>query len=157
MEFINFGIFRGKMYKYFRNEDTFIIPEGYNLGWGNSVVYGGIFLCKDFDFYSEVLDGYYLCSLYKLRRNHIKDLQHRIEVDVTPIFFNNLDELARLKYREGEEIQVTTYVGNVNHPKIKHRIIQQKNIFRIVDGVNKKHFKKLFWEISNEENRCTRS
>ncbi len=157
LDFVCFGILKAKMYKYFGNNDTFItITDKSNQE--NNVVYGGIFLCKDFDFYSRILDSFYLCSLSVLLRNHANDICHRVKVEVTPIYFNTLNELARLQYQESEEtIQVETYIANLSHPKIKKRITDYKNSYRIMDGIDAINFKKLFWEVQNESNHTDNS
>lgn len=143
LEFICFATIDGKMYRHFRNDSVFILPLGDTKLWGNSKIYGALFLCKDIEFYISLLDAYHVCSKDKLRRNHIKDIHHREVVTATPIFFNDLDELSRLKYREGNVINATTYFGNINHPKIIQRFGTTKS-YRIVDGINTTDFKKLY-------------
>lgn len=147
LSFITFGIIKAKMYSYFRNKDTFI-TENVTRKWGNSVVYGALFVCQDFDFYSRILDSYYMCSMSTLLRNHQNDIFHRVNVDVVPITFDRFDDLQRLKYKEGESISSLTYVANQNHPKINKRIKDMKNTYRIVDGINKENFYQLFWEVT---------
>jgi len=146
-EFICFGTTDGRMYDHYYNHSTFIVPLGKQKKWGNSKVYGALFLCKEFEFYADLLDAYNACSLTKLRRNHIKDIHHRERVDVTPIYFDTLDDLSRLKYTEGVPLSATTYIGNVNHPKINQRFVTEKN-YRIVDGIDKKNFTKLFRRVN---------
>ena len=153
LHFICFGIVEGKMYKYFNNKNNFIIATDYInqpiKRWGNSVVYGGVFLCEDINFYIRILDAYHLCSLSTLLKNHDKDIFHRIKTQITPIHFKTLDELSRLKYTENnEKIEAQMYVANTNHPKINKRINDKKNSYRIIDGIDTKNFKQLFWEVS---------
>ena len=143
LEFISFGIVDAKMYRHFNNDSVFILPEDDTKAWGNTKVYGALFVCRDFDFYINILDAYHACSMDKLRRNHIRDIHHRSVVDVSPIYFDTLDELSRLKYREGISIGATTYYGNINHPKIKQRFGTTKS-YRIVDGIYPKYYKELF-------------
>lgn len=145
LEFIAFGITEGRMYKHFRNQSNFVIPVDALKRWGNDVVYGGLFLCKDFDFYSRILDAYHVCSVSTLMKNHDMDIHHRIEVNVTPIFFDTIEELATLKYREGESIKAQTYMGNLKHPKISQRLDKTVS-YRIIDGIDAENFKKL-WEV----------
>lgn len=143
LEFIAFAITDGKLYTHFKQDNKFMLPPGGTKLWGNTKVYGALFVCRDFDFYINILDAYHACSMDKLKRNHIKDLHHREIVEVTPIHFNAIDELARLKYRELTPISATTYFGNINHPKIKKRLDTVKS-YRIVDGIDKENYKKLF-------------
>ena len=132
------------MYKHFRNDGTFTL-QNVGKAWGNDVVYGGIFALSDYDFYIRLLDSYHQCSLALLGVNHEKDVHHRHRVLATPIAFDSIDELERLKYREREPLTVNMYQGNLNHPKIKQRLDKTVN-YRIVDGVDK-HFIELIREV----------
>lgn len=147
LEFITFGMTKGKMYKHFKNKGTFILPPKLSKAWGNTFIYGGLFICKDFDFYARILDAYHVCSLSTMLRNHNQDVQHRVEVEVITIHFQTLDELARLKYREGESIKANTYIGNIKHPKIKIRT-KKTTHYRVTSGVDAPHFTQLFRGIS---------
>lgn len=146
LEFIAFGIAEGRMYKHFRNQSNFVIPVDSLKRWGNDVVYGGLFICKDFDFYANILDAYHVCSLSTMMRNHKRDIHHRVEVEVTTIHFQTLDELARLQYRESESIKAQMYMGNINHPKINLRLTKTVS-YRIVSGIDTVNFKQLFGEV----------
>jgi hypothetical protein len=128
------------------NEGTFVLLPS-NKRWGNEMIYGALFLCKDFDFYARIFDAYHACSMSTLLRNHDLDLHHRMHVHVTPIYFKSLDELSRLKYREGEPVYVQTYLGNPKHPKIANRLNSTVS-YRITDGIDTENYKKLFWEVT---------
>lgn len=143
LEFITYGFIEGKMYKHYRYKDTFITINNKVL-WGNRVVYGALFFCPDVNFYLQILDAYHSCSLSTLKKNHIKDLHHRHVLNITTIYFDTLEELSKLQYREGEKILAHTYIGNTNHPKIKIRLHDRSNSFRIIDGINANDFKKLY-------------
>ncbi len=148
LEFIAFGITEGKMYKHFRNQSTFVAPVDIRGKNGNIVVYGGLFHCSDVNFYLRIFDAYHVCSLNTLHKNHINDLHHRIITNITPIYFNTLDELARLKYREGETLPAHTYIGNIKHPNIKRRIFTVPfTSYRIKDGIVARCFKSLYEEV----------
>jgi hypothetical protein len=144
LHFVCFGITEGKMFKHDKNT-TFILPS-HNKLWGNKVVYGALFICKEFEFYANIIDAYNQCSLATLRTNHSKDLNHRININVIPIFFNNLDELARLKYREGNHITAQGYLANTENPKVIRKLAKSR---RIVDGIDKDNFKQLYREVEN--------
>lgn len=149
-EFVSFGHTDGALYKHYRNQSTFYLPSDTPL-WGNTVVYGGIFLINDFDFYARILDAYHLCSLSTLMRNHPLDTHHRIKRKATPIHFDSQDDFQRLKYREKEPLNVTMYVANPNQPKITKRIQDTKHNYRIVNGVDREHFKQLIREVQHGE------
>jgi hypothetical protein len=153
MEFICFGIMPGKMYPHYhdyRARSVFIVKPTNKL-WGNDVVYGALMLCKDFDFYARILDAYHVCSLSTMRRNHKLDMHHRVNVKVTPIYFNSLDELSRLMYTEGDVISVQTYLGNPLNHKISQRLNANQTC-RIIDGIDKINYIKLWEEEYEKEN-----
>lgn len=117
-----------KMYKshsHTNYEKVFVLRDLPEDSRGNKVVYGSIFLCNYWEVYRNVLDAYYRCSMATLNRNHIKDFHHREEINVTPIKFNTLDDLVRLNYLEKQDVAVTAYLANPDHPrvikKLKHR------------------------------------
>ena len=148
LEFISYGIIDGKMYRHLGNKSVFILPYNHQKIWGNTKIYGGLFVCRDIDFYITILDAYHVCYKDKLKRNHIYDMHHRHIVEVTPIYFNTLDDLARLKYREGSStIQANTYFGNPKHPKIMNRIGKTQS-HRVIDGIDADNFKKLFRRVT---------
>lgn len=154
IEFISFGFIEGKMYKGLRNHSTFVSPPNSTKQWGNKVVYGGLFLCSDFNFYQRILDAYHACSLSSLMRNHVYDIHHRINTYCTPIKFDTIEDLSRLKYREGEPIECQTYIGNQNHPKINNRLHSTFS-HRIESGVEIEPFMNL-WEVANGRKDCIR-
>lgn len=151
LTFVAFSMVSGKLYSHFRSQSNFLITDYTDQTWGNSKVYGALFICKDFDFYSAILDAYHVCSMSTMLRNHNLDIQHRVDVETTLIHFETLDDLSRLKYREGEHIIAQTYVGNPKHPKISSRFHSTVS-YRIVDGIDSDNFKKLFEEVAHEGN-----
>lgn len=147
LEFISYGFVKGKLYKHFMNDGTFLLQ--YGKAWGNDVVYGGIFALNDYDFYIRLLDSYHQCSMSALGRNHSRDVHHRKAHQATPISFTTIDELCSLKYRERSPVEVQVYLGNPNHPKINQRLNKTVS-YRITDGIDRK-FIQLFREEANYE------
>jgi len=148
LEFIAFGITEGKMYSHFRNRGVFVAPADTRVRWGNSVVYGGLFHVPDVEFYLRILDAYHENSMSSLGKNHYYDTHHRHLYNVTPIYFNTLDELARLQYKEGRGTPAHLYMGNLQHPKIARRVNETKKSYRIVSGIDVQNFTKLFGEVT---------
>lgn len=146
LEFIAFGMVDAKMYSQSYDDANFIVPLDANKKWGNSKVYGALYILKDVQFYLGILDAYHACSFDKLRRNHIMDIHHRHELDVTPIFYNSLDDLSRLKYREGTTITAVGYMGNTKHPRIERRISSTMSR-RVIDGIDPYNYKKQYMEV----------
>lgn len=147
LEFVSFAYTEGRMYTHYQRVDTFICKEHTTRRHGNSIVYGGLYLLKDFDFYIRLLDAYQVCSLSTLFKNHDNDLHFRKVVSVTPIHFTSQEQFERLLYKEEESVPAYAYFGNPTHPKIKQRIVTTNfHSYRISDGVDKTNFLKLLRE-----------
>lgn len=147
LTFISFAIVEGKMYTNVGNYGTLNIPP--TKRYGGDVIYGAIYSLRDFDFNIRTLDAYHLCSLSSLRRNHILDTQHRIQVSATPIYFDTIEQLETLRYEEGDAIQVQAYFGNQAHPKIIRRI-RNTRTQRIKDSIYVEPYLKLLREENYE-------
>lgn len=128
-------------------DDVFIIRDlPYSMA-GNKVVYGSIFLCSYWEVYRNVLDAYYGCSLSTLGRNHDRDRHHRIEEKVTTLDFATLDDLVHLNYAEGEDVAVSLYLANPNHPKIWSKICNPINTHQRIKSNIHLGFKKQYEEV----------
>jgi hypothetical protein len=143
LQFITFAFVHGKLYHHYKKKSTFVVQSN-RRSWGNDVVYGALFLVNDYHFYIRSIDSYFACSKSILQRNHTYDLHHRINTLATPITFSSLDEFSSLKYKEGSEVRCEMYVGNPNQPKINQRLQSRA---RIIDGLDKQHFKELTREV----------
>lgn len=136
-----------RLYRHARGNGTFIAPLNVKKKWGNDVVYGGIFLLRDFDYYIRTLDAYHICSLSTLLKNHSRDLHHRLLTSITPITFSTVNDFCSLQYEEHSPIKSHVYWGNPTHPKINQRLHSQARPNRITDGVEKEHFNALLKEV----------
>lgn len=134
------------MYKQWNAKDTFIIQDE-KQRWGNNIVYGGLFLLRDFHFYIRNLDALHTCSLSLLGRNHDLDMEHRKLLPVIPISFDDVEEFVSLRYKENESILANVYVGNPKHPKIQQRVVKSR---RISQGIND-HYIHLIREVFHED------
>lgn len=139
------------MYTHVGANETFIL--NYGKDWGNTVVYGALFAISDFNYYISLLDAYHQCSMSNFGLNHPKDIHHREIRKITPITFDTIDELERIKYRENVPIDAHVYFGNVNHPKINQRLNKTVS-YRVVDGIDK-HFIQLYREVETWNKQVT--
>ncbi len=144
IQFVSYGYINAKMYHYKEHRDTLIALDNNHISrqWGNDKVFGGVFLLDYYNVTIRTLDGLYGCSKARLNKNNNNDLMHRIKVPVTLITFDSLEDLAVMKYKERKVILADTYLGNPNHQWIRHRIKMQR--YRVIDGVDKQNFKKMF-------------
>ena len=146
LHFVTFAHIEAQMYTNVRNDGVINIIQ--ERTWGNNVTYGAVFLLDDFDYHIRTLDAHHLCSLSSLRRNHVLDTQHRVELHATPISFDTIDDLERLLYEEREPVLVQAYIGNLNHPRI-HRRIKSTRSERIIDNIMGAQFLELHREVHN--------
>jgi hypothetical protein len=136
---LSMGIVSGKMWT--MDNDTITI-QGYNRAWGGNNIFGMIFLIPDKHYYIRKLDAFYNCSLSVLLRNHVRDLNHRTKMNVTPISPDSLEDLASHKYILRDEITCWGWMGNLSHPMVLNRIRYDRN--RIRPGANVEAIKKAF-------------
>lgn len=139
----------GKLFTYPQNpKETFMIESGLTPNYKNRWVYGIVIDLPDEEFYLRILDSYMICSKSALRINHDKDIYHRKTLNATPILYDSLKDLSRLKYTELEPIPVETYVGNMLQPKLKKRISSRggNSVFsyRVECGLSKCYFLDYF-------------
>lgn len=140
LEFITFGFMQGKLYTHYKKVSTFATQLG-RRKYTNDVVYGALFVLRDFHFYIRTIDAYMGCSQSTLLKNHTYDLHHRILTPITPITFKDIEEFVTLRYRESSPLNAYTYIGNLKHAKLANRLQDPHN--RIVSGVAGEHFKEL--------------
>lgn len=157
LTFISYAFINAKMYHYYehrygpiRSNLIAVENDAVSRRWGNDKVFGGIFLLDYFNVTIRDLDGLYSCSKSRINKNNRNDLMHRKVIETTPIQFKSLDELSRHKYKRLEIIKTHAYLGNPFHRWISHRIKMER--YRVIDGVDKKHFKMLFEQEGGESN-----
>ena len=149
LTFISFAIMPMHMYRgLHKHTSSFLVPHSRRQT--QDVVYGALFVLADADYHIRTLDGYHLCSMSTLRRNHTLDHQHRTTHHATPIGFRSVDELARLLYTERDPVEVHVYVGNPDHPTIAQCLQPRKRRF-ITHGVDKHPLTHLLREVLHED------
>lgn len=147
LEFVAFGYVSGKLFSHRRHA---VLARMYGNPKGNSVVYGAIFLCKRFDYFSNVIDGMMGCSLSTLNINHRLDYSQRTIEKVVVIKFKNLHELATLQYKEVMALDVQVWYINPLHKDYKTLTYPHR---RILDGIMAKDFCELYREVINGKKR----
>jgi len=143
--FVGYAFTKGKMYKH---RNSCIITNSTSVKkWGNSVVYGAVYLLQDYSHFIRILDAYHSCSKAMLRKNNAYDFLHREEINVTMIKFNSIDELKHLKYVENDTVQVEAYVCNLENNNAKRIVFNNMNSQRIQSGVNANIIKQIKHEM----------
>ena len=54
--------------------------------------------------------------------NHKLDIFHRVKEKAVPIHFKTIEEFLKMKYNEGEELDIITYVANPQNELIKSNV-----------------------------------
>lgn len=137
LDFIAYGQIRGKLY--FLNDDKkkrmFAVPS---KGNSTKLVYGGIFLLKNYEEQKYKLHSYYNNSEAFTDTTFIEDLFEICEIDVTPIKFDCLSSIENGRYEKGKIIKCETFVGNTYNSKIKNSI--KRGRYYRVQNVDAKSF-----------------
>ena len=137
---MSLGIINGKMWN--MSLDTIVTLPGSTRAWGSDNIFGMIFYIPDNQFYLRKLDAFYNCSQSALYRNHLRDINHRVELDVTPIDPKSLDELSRHMYNLNKPVKCWAWVGNQSNKLVRNRVKRDNN--RVNPGCNVEAVKKAF-------------
>ena len=151
LNFISFAFVEGIMFRQHQGNDkkTMNLKLKDTKARNNVVIYGALFWCDNFDFYSSILDGMHNCMTSILGFNHAKSEFHREEVMATVIHFETLQQLANLEYKELTQVETQAYFANINHPKIRNKVLGKKaSDLKIVDGIDANNYTKLFLEVT---------
>ena len=89
----------------------------------NNKVYGAMYILDHSEHTLRTLDAVMTCSKAFIGYNHDNDLMHRVKIKSTPIHFKTVEEFLKLRYNEMEEIDVITYLGNINNNVIKTNVL----------------------------------
>lgn len=129
---IGIGILHAKMYN--QRGDTFC-AETSNKAFGNSVVYGTLYHIKNFEHFKLALDAYHDCSLSLIGREHVLDLQKRVERDIILINPRDTDSLLNLDYMEKTTVKSHVYLANTTHQTISKKINCTNSVYRVQSGL----------------------
>jgi len=123
LEFICFGYIEGvTMYdikgKYYAlKENELKKTNRYNR------VYGALYILHNSEHFLRVLDASMTCSKGFIGKNHNLDIFHRVKEKAIPIHFKSVEEFLKMKYNEGEGLEIITYFANPNNELIKSNVL----------------------------------
>ena len=146
LEFIAFGQMRGKLY--FLNDDKkrriFALPS---KGNSTKLVYGGIFLLKNYEEKQYKIHAYYNNSIAFTGETFIEDLFDMKEITVTPIKFVNLRQIEKNEYIKGEPVKCNCFIGNLSNYKIQHS--KKRGRYYRIQNVDAESFVQMIKDRSN--------
>ena len=123
LEFICFAYMEGvvlydiKGRYYALKENSLRKTKGYNR------VYGALYILHNSEHFLRTLDASLVCSKGIIGKNHILDVMHRTKQKATPIHFKTVEEFLKMKYNEGDGLDVITYIANPENELIKSNVV----------------------------------
>ena len=125
-KFIAYGKMRGKMYRVIsrwtqvgpvakQTKRLFVIPAD-----TTKMIYGGIFLAKDWEVTRQKFHAYYHNSMPNCGATLKEDLYAFTESDVYPIKFKSLTELQTGRYETGSPVRCGVFIGNLGNGRITY-------------------------------------
>lgn len=137
MTFVCFALIKGSLYSFPHTS----LNVTHKKPFGNSVVYGAVYILHDDFFHIRTLDAYHLCTKEALGKNHKLDHAHRVQGQAFPIMFKSIEDLDRLIYNEESPIDVQLYIANPNHPTTTKRVKRTPGLtYRIYNGICEQAF-----------------
>lgn len=117
-------------------------------GVSTKVVYGGLFLLRDFEFHQHKLHSYYYSCTPFTGIEAVEDMFVMKDVTVRPIRFQNLASLAASNYEVGECVSCAAFVGNARNKKIQNSL---KKKYWTAKNIDKGSFIKMVKESQGEK------
>ena len=86
-------------------------------------VYGALYILHSSERSIRTLDAVMMCSKAFIGSNHKYDVTHRINAQITPIHFDSVEEFLLMRYTEGDELDVITYLANQDNTMIRENVL----------------------------------
>lgn len=93
----------------------------------NNRVYGALYVLDNSHQNMKILDAIMENSKGIIGKNHVKDINWREKVLVTPIHFKSVEDFVKMRYNESSEISAITYFTNHSNNYIKNNVIKPYN------------------------------
>ena len=86
-------------------------------------VYGALYILHNSEHFLRVLDASMTCSKGFIGTNHKLDLFHRTKGKAVPIHFKTVEDFLKMKYNEGEGLDIITYFANPQNELVKLNVL----------------------------------
>ena len=134
LTFISLGLIHGKLY--FFNDSKkyrkFIIPKDNS----SAIVFGGLFVIKDYEDYKLHLHSFYNSSSALLDKPHKEDNFIFSPLNIYPIKATSYDDLLKSKIEYLDKISCEGFIGNIENEKIKRSITHRYYKLGVMDKEN---------------------
>lgn len=141
LTFLSLGLVHGKLYFFNDSKRTrkFIIPKDNST----SIVFGGLFVLKDYEDYKLHLHSFYNSSSALLDKSLKEDNFIFSPLKIYPIKATSYDDLLKSNIEYLEAISCEGFIGNIENEKIKKSLKYQYYKLGVMD---KENFKTLLKE-----------
>lgn len=143
IKLLSVGLVNAKLYFYndTKTKRKFIIP---NKKKASSVVFGGIFLLKNYDEYKLHIHSFYNNEAM-LWKPYKEDSYIFSKIEVTPIKAKSYEDLLKSNIEYLDRIQCEAFIGNEQNEKIKNSITHRYYKMGVMDTQNFKTLLKERW------------
>lgn len=145
LKFVAFGYIEG--YRLYHYRKQVVAMPNHKISarnYGNAKVFGAVYAIQNFNYSAIKLDAYYYCSQARIGQTTLHDMRERLQSDIHLFDLSTVDELLSHHYEPFNTVTGWVYIGNA----LDNRLISHINYgrYRIVDGIDKTHYKKLLKE-----------
>ena len=144
MQFLAPGICKGNMLHYSDRVKQYMAlnPKG------NKMVYGGIFLIKEYEIHRDKLTAYYNSQTGLYGLTTAQSFYDFRVLKVRPIKFNRMSDLEKCTYEVGDYIDCITPVVNTGNPLIRKYVKGQERLrrYHLYKRIDKENFIQMIKE-----------
>lgn len=141
LQFISFAQMQGKMYWMTDSKKRWIFAVPQDT---SKVIYGAIFLLKDYDLHKHRIHAYYNNSIGSYGKTLKENTYDLSTVYVRPIKIPSLSSLTTGRYQIGEKIECKCFVGNLQNERMNFNSNRQR--YYGVQRIDKESFLTLVEE-----------
>lgn len=134
LKLISYAIIHGKLYWLNDTKKKRIISIPSNRS--TSLIYGGLFLCEDYENNKHKLHAYYNNSIPFTGNTVIEDLYDFSEVTAIPIVFSSLKDIEQNDYKKGIPVECSCFVANFSNRLVGDTVRKPYHKMKGVDAVN---------------------
>lgn len=123
LQFISLAQMQGKMYWYTDSKKKWIFAVPQDT---SKVIYGGLFLMKDYDLHKHRIHAYYNNSIGSSGKTFIENTYDLSNVQVRPIKISSLSDLLTGRYKVGDGVDCKCFVGNLQNNRMNFNSKRQR-------------------------------
>lgn len=150
LEFICFAYMEGAIMYDIKGNYYAIKENTFKKTRKNNRIYGALYILHNSEHFLRILDATFVCSKGLIGSNHKLDVFHRVKEKVIPIHFKTVEEFLKMKYNEGDSLDIVTYIANPKNELIKSNVINTVRN-REVSGLDVNNFINIIIEKTKEK------